>query len=104
MEDHSATGNDLPLDHGGWILKSLYQMKEARPKKSTYYKIPFILNSVKCKLVHRDRKQICSCLRKRRGMGDRERKTLGDGDVQHLDRGRGFMGVYRSQNFPAYTP
>lgn len=41
-------------------------MKEARHKK--VHKIPFTLNSVKCKLVHGDRKQICSCLKKRRGM------------------------------------
>lgn len=79
-------------------------MKEVRQKKRkkkgrTYYKIPFTLNSAKCKLIYSDRKQTCNYLRKRRGMGSRERKTLGDERyVQFLDCGHGFTDVYIFQN------
>lgn len=70
-------------------------MKEARPKKSSMYrKILFTKISVKCKLIYSDKNQTSECIGKS-GMGRGKRKlSRGDGYVQYLHCGNGFMGVY----------
>lgn len=88
-------------------LKIFILNKEVRHKNSTYYRTPFILNSINYKLICSDRKQI-SCWRQKQvgKRGGREGgitkvqrgSFVGDKYVNYPDVINGFMDVHIYQN------